>query len=130
MHEIIVMYNGEEVSNGHYFRILPPMVEVAPPGMAPCALGSIVQVLVNATGITNYDLAELVLCIKSCNVTVGAPKTEDIRVTAYSPHNRALKCPLTTVDGTNTASFKPDEAGEWRIEITYQGKQIQVRNIT
>lgn len=23
------------------------------------------------------------------------------------------------------ATFKPDEAGEWRIEITYQGKQIQ-----
>lgn len=50
MHEIVVIYNGEEVSNSHYFRVLPPLVEVAPPGMAPCALGSLVQVVVNATG--------------------------------------------------------------------------------
>lgn len=50
MHELIVKYEGEEVLSGHYFRVLPPLVEVAPPGMAPCALGSLVQVLVNATG--------------------------------------------------------------------------------
>lgn len=50
MHEIVVKYEGEEVCGGHYFRVLPPLVEVAPPGMAPCALGSLVQVLVNATG--------------------------------------------------------------------------------
>ncbi|KAJ8980083.1 hypothetical protein NQ317_009439 [Molorchus minor] len=46
-------------------------------------------------------------------------------VTAYSPRGRPLDCPLRTIDGTNSATFKPDEAGEWRIEITYQGKQIQ-----
>lgn len=50
MHEIIVKYGEEDVSAGHYFRVLPPLVEVVPPGMAPCALGSLVQVLVNATG--------------------------------------------------------------------------------
>ncbi|XP_030749718.1 filamin-A-like [Sitophilus oryzae] len=104
MHELVVKYEGEEVLAGHYFRVLPPLVEVAPPGMAPCALGSLVQVLVNAT---------------------GAPKREDILVTAYSPTGRPLDCPLTTIDGTNSATFKPDEPGEWRIEITYQGKQIQ-----
>ncbi|XP_050514727.1 filamin-A isoform X1 [Diabrotica virgifera virgifera] len=104
MHEIIVKYEGEEVQAGHYFRVLPPLVEVAPPGMAPCALGSLVQVLVNAT---------------------GAPRREDILVTAYSPSGRPLDCPLTVIDGTNSATFKPDEPGEWRIEITYQGKQIQ-----
>ncbi|KAB0797522.1 hypothetical protein PPYR_08515 [Photinus pyralis] len=104
MHEIIVSYDSQEVSTGHYFRVLPPLVEVAPPDMAPCALGSLVQVLVNAT---------------------GAPRREDIRVIAYSPHGRPLNCPLTTIDGTNSATFKPDEPGEWRIEITYQGKQIQ-----
>nr|XP_023019237.1 filamin-A isoform X3 [Leptinotarsa decemlineata] len=104
MHELIVKYEGEEILTGHYFRVLPPLVEVAPPGMAPCALGSLVQVLVNAT---------------------GTPRREDILVTAYSPTGRPLNCPLTVVDGTNSATFKPDEAGEWRIEITYQGKQIQ-----
>jgi filamin len=104
MHEIVVKYEGQEVVSGHYFRVLPQLVEVAPPGMAPCALGSLVQVLVNAT---------------------GAPRREDILVTAYSPTGRPLNCPLKTIDGTNSATFKPDEAGEWRIEITYQGKQIQ-----
>lgn len=50
MHDIVIKYDGEEVSSGNYFRALPPMVEVAPPNMAPCSLGSLVQVLVNATG--------------------------------------------------------------------------------
>lgn len=105
VYEIVVFYDNEEVLGGHHFRVLPPLVEVPPPGMAPCALGSLVQVLVNAT---------------------GAPKREDILVSAYSPSDRLLNCPLTTIDGTNSATFKPDEPGEWRIEITYQGKQIQV----
>ncbi|CAG9825270.1 unnamed protein product [Phaedon cochleariae] len=74
MHELIVKYEGEEILTGHYFRVLPPMVEVAPPGMAPCALGSLVQVLVNAT---------------------GTPRREDILVTAYGPTGRPLDCPLT-----------------------------------
>lgn len=55
MHEIVVLYNEDEVQSGHFFRVLPPMVEVAPPGMAPCALGSIVQVLVNATGMNRQN---------------------------------------------------------------------------
>lgn len=85
--------------------MLPRLVTVAPPGMAPCALGSLVEVLVNAT---------------------GAPKREDILVTAYSPSGRALHCPLQHVDDTSSAIFKPDEPGTWEIAITYQGKNIQV----
>lgn len=54
MHELIVYYDSQEVSSGHFFRALPPLVEVAPPGMAPCALGSLVQVLVNATGASVF----------------------------------------------------------------------------
>lgn len=50
MHEIIVNYKGDEVLNSYYFRVLPQLIEVIPPGMAPCALGSLVQVVVNATG--------------------------------------------------------------------------------
>lgn len=72
--------------------------------MAPCALGSLVEVLVNAT---------------------GAPKTEDILVTAYSPTGRSLKCPLKNGDEGHSAIFKPDEAGIWEIAITYQGRHIQ-----
>ena len=72
--------------------------------MAPCAIGSLVEVLVNAT---------------------GAPKSEDILVTAYSPTGRSLKCPLKLGDEGHSAIFKPDEAGIWEIAITYQGRHIQ-----
>ena len=83
---------------------MPRLMQVAPPGMAPCALGSLVEVLVNAT---------------------GAPRSEDILVTAYSPSGRPLKCPLKKVDEGHSAIFKPDEAGIWEIAITYQGHHIQ-----
>lgn len=72
--------------------------------MAPCAIGSLVEVLVNAT---------------------GAPKSEDILVTAYSPSGRSLKCPLKKLTEGHSAIFKPDEAGIWEIAITYQGRHIQ-----
>lgn len=75
MHEILVEVGDDKLGN-HFFRILPRLIQVAPPGMAPCALGSLVEVLVNAT---------------------GAPKSEDILVTAYSPTGRPLKCPIKKV---------------------------------
>ncbi|XP_058120386.1 filamin-A isoform X1 [Anopheles ziemanni] len=103
MHEIVLEIDDNQLG-GHFFRVLPRLVHVAPPGMAPCALGSLVEVLVNAT---------------------GAPKTEDILVTAYSPSGRPLKCPLKKVDEGHSAIFKPDEAGVWEIAITYQGRHIQ-----
>ncbi|CRL07142.1 CLUMA_CG020137, isoform A [Clunio marinus] len=83
MHEILVEIGSDRLG-GHFFRVLPRLVQVTPPGMAPCALGSLVEVLVNAT---------------------GAPRTEDILVTAYAPSGH--------------------EAGIWEIAITYQGKHIQ-----
>uniref|UniRef100_A0A6P7EZ55 Filamin-A-like n=1 Tax=Diabrotica virgifera virgifera TaxID=50390 RepID=A0A6P7EZ55_DIAVI len=74
-----------------------------------------------------HDLINVTLNSTSGRVgePVSAPRREDILVTAYSPSGRPLDCPLTVIDGTNSATFKPDEPGEWRIEITYQGKQIQ-----
>lgn len=104
MHEIVVEVEEMGQLGGHFFRVLPRFVHVAPPGMAPCALGSLVEVLVNAT---------------------GAPKSEDILVTAYSPTGRSMKCPLKKVDEGHSAIFKPDEAGVWEIAITYQGRHIQ-----
>lgn len=103
MHEIIVEI-GEDRLGGHFFRVLPRFMQVAPPGMAPCAIGSLVEVLVNAT---------------------GAPRSEDILVTAYSPSGRSMKCPLKKVEEGHSAIFKPDEAGIWEISITYQGNHIQ-----
>lgn len=104
MHEIQLEIDDLRLG-GHHFRVLPRFVHVAPPGMAPCALGSLVEVLVNAT---------------------GAPKSEDILVTAFSPTGRALPCPLQSVGQEgHSAIFKPDEAGVWQIAITYQGRHIQ-----
>uniref|UniRef100_A0A1I8PB52 Calponin-homology (CH) domain-containing protein n=1 Tax=Stomoxys calcitrans TaxID=35570 RepID=A0A1I8PB52_STOCA len=103
MHEIVVEIGGDSLG-GHFFRVLPRFIQVAPPGMAPCALGSLVEVLVNAT---------------------GAPKTEDILVTAVSPMGISHKCPLKKVEEGHSAIFKPDEAGIWEIAITYQGRHIQ-----
>ncbi|XP_041632980.1 filamin-A isoform X2 [Drosophila kikkawai] len=103
MHEIVVEI-GDDSLGGHFFRVLPRLLQVAPPGMAPCALGSLVEVLVNAT---------------------GAPKTEDILVTAVSPSGISHNCPLKKIDEGHSAIFKPDEAGIWEIAITYQGRHIQ-----
>lgn len=43
MHEILVEI-GEDRLGGHFFRVLPRFMQVAPPGMAPCAIGSLVEV--------------------------------------------------------------------------------------
>lgn len=105
MHEIQLEVNEDKLG-GHYFRVLPRLVSVKPPGMAPCAIGSLVEVLVNAT---------------------GAPRSEDILVTAYSPSGRSLKCPLKKLSEGHSAIFKPDEAGIWEIAITYQGESHRIR---
>lgn len=56
MHEIVLDVDDIRVDNRFFFRVLPRFVTVAPPGMAPCALGSLVEVLVNATGMLNYNI--------------------------------------------------------------------------
>ena len=46
------------------------------------------------------------------------------QVTAYSPTNRPLGCPVSEENGTFYASFQPQEAGEWRIHVTYDNQDI------
>ena len=46
-------------------------------------------------------------------------------MTAYSPTNRPLGCPVSDENGTFFASFQPDEAGEWRIHVTYDDEDIE-----
>ena len=48
-----------------------------------------------------------------------------LQVTAYSPTNRPLGCPVSDENGTFFASFQPDEAGEWRIHVTYDDDDIE-----
>ena len=47
------------------------------------------------------------------------------QVTAYSPTDRPLGCPVSEENGTFFASFQPHEAGEWRIHVTYDGQDIE-----
>ncbi|XP_029670419.1 filamin-A-like isoform X2 [Formica exsecta] len=104
MHKLMV-YNDGELVNGcpYYFRVLPPLTKIKSPGMDPCAIGSIVEVLVNSYG-TSHD---------------------GIDVTAWSPTGRSLPCPVKEKDGVHTATFQPDETGEWSIAITHKGNHIQ-----
>nr|XP_012149361.1 PREDICTED: filamin-A isoform X2 [Megachile rotundata] len=104
MHKLMV-YNDGELVDGcpYYFRVLPPLTKIKSPGMDPCAIGSIVEVLVNSYG-TSHD---------------------GIDVTAWSPTGRSLSCPVKENDGVHTATFQPDETGEWSIAITHKGNHIQ-----
>ncbi|XP_045503234.1 filamin-A [Colias croceus] len=110
MHEIVLVVDDIRVDGRYFFRVLPRLVSVPPPGMAPCAAGSLVEVLVSAT---------------------GAPRREDIDVTAHSPSGRAVpleaRHPPPSAPGTtaSSATFQPDEAGTWTIAITYKGEHIQ-----
>jgi hypothetical protein len=88
MHEIVVKYEGQEVVSGHYFRVLPQLVEVAPPGMAPCALGSLVQVLVNATG---WEVSCVASSFKTCKCR--CPQTRGHLGDGVQPHRKASQLP-------------------------------------
>ncbi|XP_076753150.1 filamin-type immunoglobulin domains fbug isoform X1 [Xylocopa sonorina] len=104
MHKLMVHNDGELVDGcPYYFRVLPPLTKIKSPGMDPCAIGSIVEVLVNSYG-TSHD---------------------GIDVTAWSPTGRSLSCPVKENDGVHTATFQPDEIGEWSIAITHKGNHIQ-----
>lgn len=50
---------------------------------------------------------------------------DGIDVTAWSPTERPLPCPVKEHDGVHTATFQPDETGEWSIAITHKGNHIQ-----
>ncbi|KAK2586988.1 hypothetical protein KPH14_010959 [Odynerus spinipes] len=104
MHKLMVYNDGELLSGcPYYFRVLPALTKIKSPGMDPCAIGSIVEVLVNSYG-TSHD---------------------GIDVTAWSPTGRSLACPVKKNDGVHTATFQPDETGEWSIAITHNGNHIQ-----
>lgn len=36
-----------------------------------------------------------------------------------------MSCPVQETDGVYTATFQPDEAGEWSIAVTHGGEHIQ-----
>ncbi|XP_068231445.1 filamin-A isoform X3 [Palaemon carinicauda] len=99
------VYNEEELVEGCPVKVraLPDVSKIMFSGIDPCAIGSIVEVVVNSNGAGSAD----------------------IEVTAYSPTNRPLPCPVKVEDGVYAAVFQPDEAGEWSIAVTYDDEHIQ-----
>ena len=62
--------------------------------------------------------------IFQCGILFVIECSNILQVTAYSPTDRPLGCPVSEENGTFFASFQPDEAGEWRIHVTYDGQDI------
>lgn len=44
---------------------------------------------------------------------------------ARSPTGRELSCPVHENKGVHSATFQPDEAGEWTIGVMHGGQHIQ-----
>lgn len=121
------------------------------PGIEPCAVGSTVEVLINPHHAARPDLLAvsfdylnglvvIVVCptmwftlslYDSPSGLTHIPEYRIIKgllvfkVTAFSPTNRPLGCPVSDDNGTFYASFNPDEAGEWRIHVTYDDEDIE-----
>ncbi|XP_069981038.1 gelation factor-like [Penaeus vannamei] len=104
IYELTVL-NEDEVVEGCPVKVraLPDVSKIMFSGIDPCALGSIVEVVINSNGVGGGD----------------------IDVTAYSPTGRGLVCPVKVEDGVYAATFQPDEAGEWSIAVTYDEEHIQ-----
>ncbi|XP_035227901.1 filamin-A-like, partial [Stegodyphus dumicola] len=49
----------------------------------------------------------------------------NVFVEALSPSGKLRKCTVVENDGVYTATFTPDEIGEWKIIVTYAGEHIQ-----
>uniref|UniRef100_A0A0P4WG12 Calponin-homology (CH) domain-containing protein n=1 Tax=Scylla olivacea TaxID=85551 RepID=A0A0P4WG12_SCYOL len=104
IYELRVLNEGELVEGcPAKVRALPDVSKIMFSGIDPCALGSIVEVVINSNGAGGGD----------------------INVTAYSPTNRPLMCPVKEEDGVYAATFQPDEAGQWSIAVRYDEEHIQ-----
>ncbi|CAG0878889.1 unnamed protein product [Darwinula stevensoni] len=128
MHEIVVKNEGELASGCPInVRVTPDAPEFRGGGIAPCAVGSIVEVLINSNGARGGE----------------------IEVLATSPSGKEISCPvheekdgggkgdyMATFQlhedqgrdrgkGVHMATFQPQEAGEWNISITYEGEHIE-----
>ncbi|GLH04452.1 Protein sickie [Gryllus bimaculatus] len=104
MHQLTVFNEGEAVRHcPMHVRAVPELSSISFPGMEPCAVGSIVEVLINSNGAN----------------------TREVDVRAHAPTGRSLACPVREQGGVYSAAFQPDEPGEWRIAVTHGGEHIQ-----
>lgn len=58
-------------------------------------------------------------------VNSNGARSGHIEVIATSPTGRRLDCPVNERNGVYTATFQPDEAGEWSIAVRHSGELIQ-----
>lgn len=112
IHEVVVRYQGEPVVGSPLkCRVLPQYSEISHStgGLAPCAVGSVVEVLVNPQ-----------------DTSPAGAKLEFLEVVAVSPSGAKKDCTVNRVEGIGfAATFKPDESGEWKVIVLYKGKDIQ-----
>lgn len=104
MHELSLYCQGELVSNcPMQIRVHPDISRILFSGIDPCALGSLVEVLINSNGAG----------------------TGNIHVEAVSPSGKTRECSVKDNDGVFTSTFMPNEIGEWKIDVMYSGEHIQ-----
>ena len=109
IHEVVVKYQGEPVQGSPLkCRILPVMSKINYTGLEPCAVGSVVEVLVNPQ-----------------DSSPSGAKQEYIEVVAISPSGNSKPCMVNKIPEGFAATFKPDEPGEWKVNVLYKGKDIQ-----
>ncbi|KAH9369761.1 hypothetical protein HPB48_007728 [Haemaphysalis longicornis] len=137
MHMLNVHCEGELVSScPMHIRVHPDISRILFSGIDPCALGSLVEVLINSNGAG----------------------TGNIHVEAVSPSGKSMACTVKETGGVFTSTFMPNEIGEacpwtwratlcvphclcrfvlftlhhaacfpgeWKIDVTYSGQHIQ-----
>ena len=56
---------------------------------------------------------------------IPGAKQEFMEVVALAPSGNSKPCQVNKVQGGFAATFKPDESGEWKVQVQYKGKDIQ-----
>ncbi|GBN41390.1 Filamin-B, partial [Araneus ventricosus] len=103
LHELIAFYEDQVITGCPiHIKVHPDISKILYSGIDPCALGSVVEVLINSNGVEGGN----------------------VFVEAQSPSGKLRKCVVAENEGVYTATFTPDEIGEWKIIVTYAGEHI------
>ncbi|GFQ94830.1 filamin-A [Trichonephila clavata] len=103
MHELVTFYEDQIITGCPiHIKVHPDISKILYSGIDPCALGSVVEVLINSNGESGGN----------------------VFVEAQSPSGKLRKCAVAENEGVYTATFTPDEIGEWKIIVTYSGEHI------
>lgn len=123
----LTVYCEGEVVTGCPVRIraLPDLSQIMFSGIDPCAIGSIVEVLVRSSSFFKKENWFLIIINFNQQINSNGAGGGALEVEAKSPTDRILNCPVSNENGVYTATFQPDEAGEWKISVTYEGEHIQ-----